>query len=80
MGKSYNRWHTTSGKLLDYGYTLTAFGSVLPDLIEYVIPSRHRGISHSLILWLILSIACWLTSLREAQAVAIGVMIGHLLM
>ncbi|MFN3480657.1 MAG: metal-dependent hydrolase [Thermodesulfovibrionales bacterium] len=68
------------GKLFGYGYVLSAFGSVLPDLIENIAPVKHRGISHSLTIWLIVFVIAFLTNLQQALAIMIGVLIGHLLM
>jgi inner membrane protein len=71
---------SSAGHIAGYGYALSAFGSVLPDLLEYVLPVKHRGISHSLIMWFILSVILWLTGIEQAKAVVIGVLFGHLLM
>lgn len=62
-----------TGKLLGFKYALTAFGSVLPDLIEYFIPAvKHRGISHSLTVWLILLVIGWLKGIREVKSLLFG--------
>lgn len=71
---------SSAGKIAGYGYVLSAFGSVLPDLIEYIIPTKHRGISHSLAMWLILFAIGWITGIEQIRAILLGVLIGHLLM
>lgn len=71
---------SSAGKIAGYSYVLSAFGSVLPDLIEYIIPSKHRGISHSLAMWLILFAIGWVTGIEQIRAILVGVLVGHLLM
>jgi len=71
---------TSAGKLAGLSYVLSAFGSVLPDLLEYIVPGRHRGVSHSISVWGVLSVIGWLTGIDALKAIMIGVLIGHLLM
>lgn len=58
-------------------YPLCTAGAILPDLIEQFLPkAKHRGISHSLIIWVLALFLAWHTPLRD---VFIGVCAGHLL-
>jgi len=70
---------SATAKTFGLNYVLTTFGAILPDLAEMVIPRNihHRGITHSVSLWLITLVLLWGTPVRD---VLIGVVIGHLLM
>lgn len=68
-----------TAKLIGGNIFLTVLGSTLPDLAEMVIPKgvRHRGITHSLALWLAFLAISFSFPVRD---VVIGVVIGHLMM
>lgn len=68
-----------AANLFNLNYFLSVFGSIFPDLAEMVIPKdiKHRGITHSLSLWLLsLGVSWFVPVLRD---VVLGVVIGHLL-
>ncbi len=71
---------TATAKLFGFNYYLAAVGSVLPDLVERLLPGRvaHRGLTHSLALWSITLFLSW--NQPQMRAVIIGVCVGHLLM
>jgi len=70
---------SATAKTFGLNYVLTTFGAILPDLAEMVIPRniQHRGITHSVALWLASLVLLWSTPVRDAL---IGVCVGHLLM
>ncbi len=66
------------GKVFGLNYPLVILGSILPDLVEFFSKRlEHRGLSHSLIIAIVLTIALWMTPLK---AVMLGVLLGHLFM
>ncbi|MEM7827860.1 MAG: hypothetical protein QW561_00815 [Candidatus Aenigmatarchaeota archaeon] len=68
-----------TAKVFGLNYILTTLGSILPDLAEVVTPKHvpHRGITHSVALWLAALPLLWSTPVRDC---ILGVVIGHLLM
>ena len=71
---------TATAKFFGFNYYLAAFGSILPDLAERLLPGKvaHRGLTHSLALWSITLFLTW--NQPQMRAVILGVCIGHLLM
>lgn len=71
-----------TSKVFGLNYILTTFGAVLPDLAEMVIPKnvQHRGITHSVALWLAALAVSYLLPFSQVRDVVIGVCVGHLLM
>jgi membrane-bound metal-dependent hydrolase YbcI (DUF457 family) len=70
---------SATAKIFGLNYILTTLGSILPDLVEMVTPKRvqHRGVTHSLALWVAALVLLWFTPMRDCL---IGVVFGHLLM
>jgi inner membrane protein len=73
---------SATAKLFGLNYFVTAFGAVLPDLAEMVIPQKvaHRGITHSVALWVAALVLSFLQPITVIRDCIIGVMVGHLLM
>ncbi len=71
---------TATAKFFGFNYYLAAFGSILPDLAERLLPGKvaHRGLTHSLALWSITLFLTW--NQPQMRAVILGVCVGHLLM
>ncbi len=71
---------SAAAKVFGLNYFLTAFGAILPDLAEMVIPKnvRHRGITHSVALWSVALVLSW--KFPAIRDVILGVCVGHLLM
>lgn len=70
---------SATAKVFGLNYILTTLGSILPDLAEMITPKhiQHRGVTHSIALWLAALPLLWSTPLRDC---ILGVVIGHLLM
>lgn len=70
---------SATAKVFGLNYILTTLGAILPDLAEMITPRRiqHRGITHSVALWLASLVLLWSTPIRDCL---LGVVIGHLLM
>ena len=70
---------SATAKVFGLNYVLTTLGAILPDLAEMITPKRvqHRGITHSVALWLASLVLLWSTPIRDCL---LGVVIGHLLM
>lgn len=69
---------SATAKVFGLNYMLTTLGSVLPDLVEMLSKNMtHRGISHSVAIYLAVLVLLWSTPLRDCF---VGVVIGHLLM
>jgi membrane-bound metal-dependent hydrolase YbcI (DUF457 family) len=70
---------SATAKVFGLNYILTTLGAILPDLAEMITPKRvqHRGITHSIALWLASLVLLWSTPIRDCL---LGVVIGHLFM
>lgn len=73
---------SATAKVFGLNYILTTFGAILPDLAEMVIPKNvsHRGITHSVALWLAALAMSFILPFSQVRDVLIGVCVGHLLM
>lgn len=70
---------SATAKVFGLNYVLTTLGAILPDLAEMITPKRiqHRGVTHSVALWLASLVLLWSTPIRDCL---LGVVVGHLLM
>jgi len=68
-------------KIFGLNYILPTFDVVVPDLAEMLARKvQHRGVTHSLALWLGALVLGWMTGITLLRDALTGVVFGHLLM